>query len=198
MGIFDGGSLFDGSGSFGLGLGGFDISDFSGLTGDGGFGSMNFDTGNTGLGLNNVGTAGKLDSFDKSAFDTISKSGWDSDSQLRLADDIFTGAGFSGGETKFSNSNMNTTNNTSGSGNSTMDWVLGAANLANSLYKDKDARDYRDDVFNNQVKTQNDSLEGKKQLVNTYYGVSAGDSAEEAAAKSNNNPTLTRDSYSTR
>ena len=194
MGIFDGGSLFDGSGSFGLGLGGFDISDFMGFTDS--FGTIDMGDTKFGAGVNdfNTGQQDYLGSFenDFTNFDSTKFTG---------LGNISDGGGLStliGGNTASSLTPASGANNTSGSGNSTMDWVLGAANLANSLYKDKDARDYRDDVYNNQVKTQNDSLEGKKQLVNTYYGVSAGDSAEEAAAKSNNNPTLTRDSYSTR
>ena len=200
-------ALFDGTGSFGLGFGGFDVSDFLGLTGEGGLGTMNSVDVNLGDSFNeSIGNVKAGDStwlVDKMETPE-NNTGMSLFGKTDTGLGNITGLGDSTGGYKsfgdISKQNLSS-NNPATSGSNGSDWVTNAvslANLANSLYKDKDARDYRDDTFNNQVKTQNDSLEGKKQLVRSYYSIDDGDSAETAAAKSNNNPTLTRESYSTR
>ena len=173
--------FLDGSGSFGLGLGGFDVSDFMGFTGDGGFGSMTFDTPDIGN-MNSLNLAeDNINRItDGGAFDATKSNGL-----ATLPSPIKSPVG----------SPKDGNGNDGGFlGGSALEWV----GLANSLYKDWDQRDYRDDVYNVAIKDKNDQLAGQKQLVNTYYGVDKDDSAATASEKSNNNPTLTRSSYATR
>ena len=142
MGIFDGVDLFDGTGSFGLGLGGFDVSDFLGITGDSGFGSKLYDNvGTSEIGKGQVwgqdASSGNFGAFDIGSDSLMPGSVTDA---IGLDGTFYDGTGLGGvaGLTSLS-PNMSSaasnggTKNSATSGSNAMDWVS-AAGKAYELY----------------------------------------------------------------
>ena len=155
-------AFFDGTGSFGLGLGGFDVSDFLGITGSGGFGTQTIGDNKYGEGFNNM-SAGQQDYL--SSF---------GDNFTNFDSNKFSGLSGTGNNSNFLNTvgNYGSANTSSGDRTSS-NWVDNAVQLgtlANSIYKDYDARKFRDTKYNEYIKDKNDQRAGKKNLIASYYG----------------------------
>ena len=172
MGIFDGVDLFDGTGSFGLGLGGFDVSDFLGATGDGGFGTMNFDLGDS---IGSIGDTTKL--LDR-GFDSTGDFASNPFGKVDTGLGNITGFGDSTGNYSSlvdlaSVASNGGTKNSATSGSNAMDWVS-AAGKAYELYNAKDRQDESDKRYWDKRADEKDdramTIAGKKNLAATYYG----------------------------
>ena len=183
-------ALFDGGGSFGLGLGGFDVSDFMGLTGDGGLGSMVFDNGS----MNTSTLDAAKNTFGNDLFNPSGVNGSALTNNIDVGNYKFTDGGLA---------NLNGVTGSGEKGGSWMDSLTGGKNggsildtgmKAWGLYEASKQNDinnkYREDVFNNQVKAQNDSLAGKKNLINAYYGNTTNDGSDNALLQTEDYKTI--------
>lgn len=155
-------ALFDGSGSFGLGLGGFDISDFTGLTGNGGLGSMNFD------GLNSVQP---INTVSNTINNPTSSLGLDSGTI-----DPTTGLAKLNSSNPFDNLPGTNTTNTDTVGQTDSNNLFGEksglggknfmdiAKLAYGIYSDQDNRSARNHQMNENTRVRNNALARSRKI----------------------------------
>ena len=160
--------IFDGSGSFGLGLGGFDVSDFLGTTGTGGFGSMNFDA--------NVGDTTKLNrDFGSTELPSFSTS-LSTNNLGNITPNTSNGitnsglGGLNGFGTDTGNKTVSWMDGLLGDNGSALDTGLKAWGIYEAKKQQDKDNAYRDDAFNANIKTANDKISRDKAIQNQLTG----------------------------